>query len=186
MAKTKSDKKRGREINEGADFLPTIFQWENNGWEKDAGSVSFLPCGIIQTGMVEGSLPARQVELTVTAVVEHVDARAIVVEVAFVKTFPAYQTGTLDIEGRRKSGQNYPAKEFQITKTVRVEDIDASKYAEGDDFEPDQVFERVENKEGTVVLRPFDLAAFKEWRQHHKPAKTKPKWKPKPSKRTTR
>lgn len=186
MAKTKSDKRRGREINEGADFLPAIFQWDDNGWEKDAGSVSLVPCGIIQTGMVEGSLPARQVELAVTAVVERVDAQAIVVEVGFVKTFPAYQTGTLDIEGRRKSGQNYPAREFQITKTVRIEDIDTSKYAAGDDFESAQVFERVENKSGTVVLRPFDLAAFKEWRQHHKPTKSKPKWKPKPLKRTRR
>ena len=89
MAKTKSDKKRGKEINEGADFLPTIYRWEDNGWEEEAGTVSFLPCGILQTGMVEGSLPTSHVELTVTGVVEHVDAQAIVVQLDFVKTFPS-------------------------------------------------------------------------------------------------
>lgn len=175
MAKTKSDKKRGKEINEGADFIPIVYQWEDNGWEEDAGTVSFLPCGILQTGMVEGSLPNGQVELTVTGVVEHVDAQAIIVHMDFVKTFPRSTNVVRDLEGRRIRGDVSPAREFQSTKVLSIKGIDTSKYAVGDEFESDQVFERVQNKEGTVVLRPFDMAAFKEWRQDHRPTKIKAK-----------
>lgn len=65
-------------------------------------------------------------------------------------------------------GKSYRVAGNDHKEIVAIEGLDTSAYLVNKPFKTDQVFQRMENKNGYVMLRPFDLAPVQEYQKSRK------------------